>query len=184
VGETKSSRVYLFAFSEPGIPPYVLELIKEAVKAKEISVTDWAMIQREGSGQPQITTDQSVDPGAGRGAMFGGVAGVILAGISGPIGAGAIVAGAAIGAVTAALRDSGVKDDDIKAIAGLMQAGRSGLVVVVPIDDTERFEAFTKLHVEFESVIRRLETDVIEGHTLAQAIEEYREQQGAAQTTT
>ena len=177
MGEPKPTRVYLFAFTEPGIPPYVLSIIKEAEKAKEIAVSDWAMIRPGKDGKPEITTDQSVDPGAGRGGLFGGVAGVVLAGISGPIGAGAIVAGAAIGAVTAALRDSGIKDDDLKSIASLMQEGRSGLVVAVPLDDTQRFDDFTKLHVEFESVIRRVETDVMPGHSLAQAIEEFREQQ-------
>ena len=110
----------MLAFTDPGIPPYILELIKEAAKAKEIAVSDWAMIRPNAEGKAEITTDQSVDPGAGRGGLFGGVAGVVLAGISGPIGVGAIVAGAAIGAVTAALRDSGIKDADLGGIADLM----------------------------------------------------------------
>ena len=139
---------------------------------------DWAMIRPNAEGKAEITTDQSVDPGAGRGGLFGGVAGVVLAGISGPIGAGAIVAGAAIGAVTAALRDSGIKDTDLTAIADLMKEGRSGLVVAVPLDDAQRFEDFMHVHVEFQSVIRRVEADVVPGHSLAQAIEEYQQQQG------
>jgi uncharacterized membrane protein len=180
VGEPKPTRVYLFAFSDAGVPPYILNMIKEADKAKEIAVSDWAMIRRNAEGKPEITTDQSVDPSAGRGGLFGGVAGVVLAGLAGPIGAGAIVAGAAIGAVTAALKDSGIKDDDLKAIASLMNEGRSGLVVAVPLEDTQRFEDFTKLHVEFASVIRRVETDVLPGHSLAQAIDDYREAQPQA----
>ena len=105
------------------------------------------------------------------------LAGIVLAGISGPIGAGAILAGAAIGAVTAALRDSGIKDADLRSIADLMQEGRSGLVVAVPLDDAGRFDDFMHVHVEFQSVIRKVEVDVVPGHSLAQAIEEYQEQQ-------
>jgi uncharacterized membrane protein len=177
MAETKPNRLYLLAFTDAGIPPYVLELIKEAAKAKEITVSDWAMIRRNAAGEPEITTDKSVDPGAARGAGIGGGAGIVLAVISGPIGVGAVVAGAAIGAVTAALRDSGMKDDDLTAISGLMQEGRSGLVVAVPLDDAARFEEFMDYHVEFQSVIRRMEVDVVPGHSLAQAIDEYREQQ-------
>jgi uncharacterized membrane protein len=180
MGEPKPTRVYFFGFTEPGIPPYILSLIKEAEKAKEISVSDWAMIRPNAEGKPEITEDQDVDPGAGRGGLFGGVAGVVLAGISGPIGGAAVVAGAAIGAVTAALRDSGIKDEDLKEIAGQMKEGRSGLVVAVPLEDHQRFDDFTKMHVEFESVIRRVEVDVTPGHSLAQAISEYREQESVA----
>ncbi len=177
MSEPKPSRLYMLAFTDPGIPPYVLELIKEAAKGKEITVSDWAMIRPNAEGTAEITTDQSVDPGAGRGGLFGGAAGIVLAGISGPIGAGAILAGAAIGAVTAALRDSGIEDADLRSIADLMQEGRSGLVVAVPLDDTGRFDDFMHVHVEFESVIRKVEVDVVPGHSLAQAIEEYQEQQ-------
>jgi len=177
MAEPKSNRLYMLAFTDAGIPPYVLDLIKSGVKAKEISVSDWAMIRPDADGKPQISTDQSVDPGKGRGALFGGAAGVVLAGLAGPIGVGAIAAGAAIGAVTAALRDSGIRDDDLRSIAALMKEGRSGLVVAVPLDDAGRFEDFMKLHVEFQSVIRKVQVDVVPGHSLAQAIEEYQEEQ-------
>jgi uncharacterized membrane protein len=180
MAEPKSNRLYMLAFTDAGIPPYVLELIKDGVKGKEITVSDWAMIRRKPDGEAEISTDKSADPGAGRGALFGGAAGVALAALAGPIGFGAVVAGAAIGGVTAALRDSGIKDHDLKAIADLMQEGRSGLVVAVPLDDTERFEGFMELHVEFQSVIRKVEVDVVAGHSLAQAIDEYREQQAQA----
>jgi uncharacterized membrane protein len=182
MAEPKSNRLYMLAFTDAGIPPYLLELIKEGVKAKEITVSDWAMIRHDVGGKTVITEDEAVDPGKGRGAVFGGAAGVVLAGLAGPIGVGAIVAGAAIGAVTAALRDSGIKDDDLRSIAALMKEGRSGLVVAVPLEDAGRFEDFMKVHVEFQSVVRRVQADVVPGHTLAQAIEEYRaEAEQAAQ---
>jgi len=180
MADQKPTRLFLMAFTDAGIPPYVLELIKEANKEKQLTISDWAMITRQPGQEPKITTDQSVDPGAKRGAGFGGLAGVVLAGISGPIGVGAIVAGAAIGAVTAALKDSGMKDGDLNGISGLIAEGRSGLIVAVPLEDADAFEAFRKRNVEFESVIRHIEVDITPDHSLAQAIEEYRAQQQAA----
>jgi uncharacterized membrane protein len=173
----KPTRLFLMAFTDSGIPPYVLQLIKEAAKDKQLVISDWAMIQHDAGTEPKITTDQAVDPGAGRGAGFGGLAGLVLAGIAGPIGVGAVAAGAAIGAVTAGLKDSGLKDGDLKAISGLMAEGRSGLIVAVPLENADAFEAFTKHHVEFESVIRRVQVDITPGHSLAQAIEEYKAHQ-------
>jgi uncharacterized membrane protein len=176
MAETKPNRLYLLAFTDAGIPPYILDLIKKGAKNKEIAVSDWAMIRPNAAGKPEITTDKSVDPGAARGAGIGGGAGLVLAAVLGPVGVGAVVAGAAIGAVTAALKDGGIKDDDLKAISGLMKEGRSGLVVAVPLDDARSFEEFMDIHVEFQSVIRRMQVDVVPGHSLAQAIDEYREQ--------
>ena len=48
-----------------------------------------------------------------------------IAVISGPIGVGAVAAGAAIGAVSAALKDSGLKDKDLESMSHLM-ASRPG----------------------------------------------------------
>jgi uncharacterized membrane protein len=181
MAEQKPTRLFLMAFTDPGIPPYILSLIQKAAEEKTLTVSDWAMIIREPGQEPKITVDKAVDPDAKRGAGFGGLAGVVLAGLSGPIGVGAIVAGAAVGAVAAALKDSGMKDGDLQGISGLMAEGRSGLIVAVPLEDADRFEAFRKRNVEFESVIRRVEVDITPGHSLAQAIEEYKAEQAAKQ---
>ena len=90
------SRLYRPRLRRARLARYVLQLIKNARDKKELKVTDWSMIVRPVGGEPQITTDKSVDPGAARGAGFGGLAGVVLAGLSGLLGVGAIAAGAAI----------------------------------------------------------------------------------------
>ena len=111
MAEVTRSRLYFLGFAEPDIARYVLELIKNARDKKELTVTDWAMIGRHAGGRAQDHDRQDASIRERRAAAgFGGVAGVVLAGLSGPIGVGAIAAGAAIGAVTAALRDSGLKD--------------------------------------------------------------------------
>jgi uncharacterized membrane protein len=173
MAEPKRSRLYFLGFAEPGVAQYVLEKVKEAVDAKEVVVADWAMINKGEGRNAEITTNKKVDPGAARGAGAGGLAGAVLAGISGPIGVGAIVGGAAIGAITAALKDSGLKDHDLESISNLMAAGRGGLVIAVPLDEADRFEEWMSRTPEFEASDRRQVVDIVPGRTLDDAIEDY-----------
>jgi len=113
------------------------------------------------------------EPPAARGAGFGGMAGVILAGLSGPIGVGAIVGGAAIGAVSAALKDSGLKDKDLDSVSHLMAEGREGLVIVVPLEAADAFQAFMDGNVDFQAADRKLTADIVPGRTLQDAIDNY-----------
>jgi uncharacterized membrane protein len=173
MAEVKRSRLFFLGFPRPGVASYVLDVIKEAKKANEIVVTDWAMIQKPEGGEAKISTDRTVDPGAARGAGVGGIAGVVLAGVLGPIGVGAVVGGAAVGAVTAALRDSGLKDDDLKRVSTLMAEGREGLVIVVPIEEGDRFQAFMDATSDFHAADSKLSVDIVPGRTLQDAIDHY-----------
>jgi len=173
MAEAKQSRIFFLGFPREGVATYVLEVIKEANKAKDITVTDWAMIQKPAGGEVKISTDKKVDPGAARGAGVGGFAGVVLAGVLGPIGVGAVVGGAAIGAVTAALKDSGLKDDDLKRVSTLMADGREGLAIVVPLEEGDRFQAFMDNTTEFHAADRKLSVDIVPGRTLDDAIDNY-----------
>ena len=167
------SRLYFLGFAEADIARYVLQLIKNAVAEKSLTVSDWAMIVRQAGREAEITTDKKVDPGAARGAGFGGLAGIVVAGLSGPIGVGAVVAGAAIGGLTAALKDSGLKDKDLEQVSHLMQEGRSGLVIAVPLDDAEQFETFMGENTEFHAARPKLSYDIIPGRTLQDVIDSY-----------
>jgi uncharacterized membrane protein len=173
VAEPKRNRLFFLGFPRPGVATYVLEVIKEASKAKEIVVTDWAMVQKSEGGAVKITTNKGVDPGATRGAGVGGLAGAVLAGVLGPIGVGAVVGGAAVGAVTAALRDSGLKDKDLEAVSRLMAEGREGLVVVVALEEGDRFQAFMDATTEFHAADRKQSVDIVPGRTLQDAIDRY-----------
>ncbi|HEX5014152.1 MAG TPA: hypothetical protein VFV72_08320 [Candidatus Limnocylindrales bacterium] len=173
MASTKPSRVFFLGFPRAGTATYVLEVIKDAVKAKDIVVTDWAMIQKPAGGDVKITESTKADPGAARGAGAGGLAGAVLSAALGPIAFGAVVGGAAIGAVTAALRDSGMKDRDLNSISDLMAEGREGLVVVVPIDDADRFQAFMDGTTEFHAADRKLTADIDPDNSLQDAIDRY-----------
>jgi uncharacterized membrane protein len=173
MADAKESRLFFLGFPRPGVATYVVELIKDANKAQDIVVTDWAMIQKPAGNEPKITESTKADPGAARGAGAGGLAGVALAAVLGPIGFGAVVGGAAIGAVTAALKDSGLKQKDLDSIADLMAEGREGLVIVVPLEEGDRFQAFMDATTEFHAADRKLSVDIVPGRTLRDAIDEY-----------
>ncbi len=70
---------------------------------------------------------ESKDWGAGRGALVGGVIGIL----AGPIG---ILAGGSIGALASKLRDSGFKNDQLEALGKSMTPGSSATVLEISAD--------------------------------------------------
>lgn len=171
-------RLVFLGFTEEMVARHILELVKEEKDAKAISVADWALVRKSRDGDVRIEGDKSVDPGASRGALVGGGAGMILAAAAGPVGLAAVVAGAAIGAITAGVHDSGMKTKDLEAASELMVEGRTGLVFAIPAADVDRWNEFVARNVEFEAAIRRHEVDITPTSTFADAVQQYREQQG------
>jgi uncharacterized membrane protein len=174
MAEPKRTRLYFMGFNDATVARGVLEELKAGIRTKTIVVEDWALVHKAVGGQLTITTDTSKDPGAGRGAAVGGAAGLVLAVLSGPIGVGAVLGGAAIGGVTAAIRDSGLKTGDIEQVSTFMADGRTGLMIAVPLAEAERFDAYRAADVVFGSADRQHQVDIVPGRTFAQAIEEYR----------
>jgi uncharacterized protein DUF1269 len=72
----------------------------------------------------QVKFVESKDWGAGRGALVGGVIGIL----GGPIG---ILAGGGIGALASKLRDSGFKNDQLEALGRSMTPGSSATVLEI-----------------------------------------------------
>jgi uncharacterized membrane protein len=70
---------------------------------------------------------ESKDWGAGRGALMGGVIGIL----GGPLG---ILAGGGIGALASKLRDSGFKNDQLEALGKSMTPGSSATVLEISDD--------------------------------------------------
>jgi len=177
MAKPKRTRVIALGFADESVAWAVREELKEAIARKAIEVEDYVLIHKDSDGKVTFTTDRSADPGAVRGAAFGGAAGLVLAAISGPIGVGAVVGGAAIGSVTAALKDSGFKSDDLETVSRLMARGRSGLLIAVPLDAADRFEAFEQGNEVLASPDSRYQVDILPGRTFERAIEEYRIQE-------
>ena len=174
MSEPKRTRLVFLGFAEEMVATNVLEVIKGGIDGKEIVVDDWAMVHKAEGGKLTVTTDKKKDPGAVRGGVFGGGVGMILAAISGPVGMGAVAAGAAIGAVTAAIRDSGFKGDEIEEVSHLMADGRTGIMVGFPLEEAARWDEFVANHVEFESPDKRHTVDIVPGRSFEEALEEYR----------
>jgi uncharacterized membrane protein len=99
-------------------------------------VGNTAVLHVKPDGTPKFV--ESKDWGAGRGALLGGVIGVI----GGPIG---VIAGGSIGALAAKLRDSGFKNDQLAALGKTL--GPNGSAVVVEIAPDAVDKATQILHV-------------------------------------
>jgi uncharacterized membrane protein len=174
MAEPKRTRLYFFGFAEEMVARTVLEVIKNGKSKKEIVVDDWAMVHKAPGGKLTITNDKSTDPGAARGAVAGGAAGLVLAALAGPVGLGAVAGAAAIGAVTAAIRDSGFKNDDIESVSRFMADGRTGIMVATPLADAPKFDEFISQHPEFEASDRKHQADIVPGRDFERALDEYR----------
>ena len=176
--ETTAERKHLFVLGYPdaaGAEAGAASLA-ELERSKYLAVRDYAVISKARDGKLAIAEDKRADHGAGHGAVVGGVAGGILAVLSGPIGVGAVVAGAGIGAVTSALHDTGFRQDDLKEVGRLMEGDRAVLLVAVAPADTDRMREAIGDLPELKAADRHWEADVSPDskNVLRDAIEQWR----------
>jgi uncharacterized membrane protein len=96
---------------------------------------------------------ESKDWGAGRGALLGGVIGII----GGPLG---IVAGGSIGALASKLRDSGFKNDQLEQLGKSLGPNSSAVVLEIAPDAVPIVEQLLKTLGAQEVVVEDLDTNV------------------------
>ena len=100
-------------------------------KSNELQMHDAVFIQRDADGTSHVTETTDVTPG--RGALGGGVWGLLLGTLfGGPI--GGLIAGAATaggGALYAKLVDTGIKDSTVAQLRTTVPPGRTGLALLV-----------------------------------------------------
>lgn len=179
MGEPKRTRIAFLGFEQEAQAQAALAAILDARKRQEIVVEDWVLLHKE-HGEVTMANDKSADPGPARGAVAGGVLGAVLAVVSGPIGIAAVAGGAAIGAITAAVKDGGLKNDDIDTVARFMQDGRTGLMIAVPLAEAGAWDAFTAASAAVLDVaVKRHQVDIVPGRTFEQAVREYVAQEEA-----
>ena len=179
MSEPKHTRLQFLGFTDEMLARTVWEVIKEGQHAKKITIEDVVLVHKAVGGKVTITNDMKRDPGAVRGGVVGGTAGLFLATLLGPVGLGAVAAGAAIGAVTSAVKDSGLRNDDIKEVSKLMADGRSGLMIAMPLDASDAWDAFVAENPEFHSSDKQHRVDIVPGRDFETALEEYRENEEA-----
>ncbi|HEX6762242.1 MAG TPA: DUF1269 domain-containing protein [Gaiellaceae bacterium] len=102
-------------------------------------------------GTPKFT--ESKDWGAGRGALLGGVIGIL----GGPLG---IIAGGGIGAMAAKLRDSGFKNDQLEQLGKSLGPGHSAVVVEIESDAVDTAKALAKALGSSNEIIEQVDSSV------------------------
>jgi uncharacterized membrane protein len=96
---------------------------------------------------------ESKDWGAGRGALLGGVIGII----GGPIG---VLAGGSVGALASKLRDSGFKNDQLEQLGKSLMPNGSAVVLEIAADAVPTAEQVLKTLGAQEVVVEDVDTNV------------------------
>jgi uncharacterized membrane protein len=128
-----------------------LQALKQAIKRKEISMLNAAILVKTEDGK--VSLKEVEDVGSKRGALFGAISGGLIGLLGGPVGAviGA-VAGAASGSVAARWLDMGFPDDYLKKVQASLQPGSSALLVLV---EQEQVEKVAQVLAKFEGELLR-----------------------------
>ena len=96
---------------------------------------------------------ESKDWGAGRGALLGGVIGII----GGPLG---VLAGGSIGALAAKLRDSGFKNDQLEQLGKSLGPNSSAVVVEIASDAVDTAKQLLEPLGTKEVVVEEIDSNV------------------------
>jgi uncharacterized membrane protein len=130
-----------------------LQVLKQAIKQKEISILNAAVLVKTADGR--VSLKEVEDVGSKQGALFGAISGGLIGLIGGPVGVviGA-VAGAASGSAAARWLDMGFPDEYLKKVQANLQPGRSALLVLL---EQEQVEKVTQVLSEFGGELLRQE---------------------------
>ncbi len=109
----------------------MLKTLQDLQNDDFIELLDAVTVVRDSAGNVQV--DQPLEVGPGKGAAFGALTGTIVGLLGGPGGAlVGLVSGAVTGGTAAALMESGLPQDDIKAMAiDELRPGESALAVYI-----------------------------------------------------
>lgn len=107
----------------------ILDMLESMHHALTIDLEDAVMLTREADGKIKTheTTDVSTRKGAKRGLIAGGILGVIFP----PSLIATALAAGGIGAIWGKIKDSGVKNDDIKELAESLTGDQAAIIVLV-----------------------------------------------------
>ena len=140
MNETQNLKLVVATFADEAGAARALAAIVPGVGAEKIGQA--AIVSKEYEGRIRFheTAHTSVGEGAAEGAGIGVCVGILALFVT-PLGLLGLPIGAAIGALVAKLRDTGFEDDDLRAMARDLDAGRSALVATMDpreVDTAER----------------------------------------------
>jgi uncharacterized membrane protein len=160
MGNDERKHLFVLGYPDHAAAESAVNELHELQRDQFLEVKDWAIVAKAPGGGLSVTESKDADPGARRGAVTGGLGAAFIALAATPIGAGAIVAGAGIGAIAGKLRDSGFKGNDLEEVGRLMQDGRAVLLLAVRPEDTDRLRGALDDIPELKAADRRWEADV------------------------
>ena len=175
MGSTEDRYLFVLGFPEAALAEAAIREIGNLGWNNNLKVIDWAIVTKSPDGKVTTRENTSKDPGAARGAVAGGIAGALIA-LTGPVGLAAVAASAGIGAVTAALHDSGFKNEDLRSVASLMKDGRTVLILTVDSVYRDRLRMALTDVPELVAADQAIESPVdgSTGNQLREAVEQYR----------
>jgi uncharacterized membrane protein len=124
----KNLQVFIAVFDNEYEAKEALKDFKQMEKDHSIDLVDGAVIVRDAEGKVKFeeTADPSAKKWAGRGAIAGGLVGLIFP----PSLIATAVVGGGAGAIWGKIRDKGFKDEDLKEIGEQMDPGSSAIIAV------------------------------------------------------
>lgn len=121
-------QVVIAAFRDEQSANKVLEELKQAKKQGLIEIRDAAVLTKDMQGKLHIKDTK--DWGFGKGALAGGVVGVVAGLLAGPVGWG-LLGGALIGGVAAKMADGGFDNKRLEQLGAKLTPGSSAIVAVI-----------------------------------------------------
>ncbi|MGF1506878.1 MAG: DUF1269 domain-containing protein [Anaerolineae bacterium] len=122
-------QVVAVQFEQEDTAKHILKELRALKREGMIRLIDVAVLEKDEDGN--VSLKETADPDARQGALFGAVVGGLVGLIGGPVGGAAGAAlGAATGGVTAARIDSGLNDEDLKALMDDVPPGSSAVVAI------------------------------------------------------
>src|SRR3954449_4487601 len=144
----KTLEVFVAVYSDETSAGVALRDLKDMEHARSIELIDAALVVRDTEGKVHYeeTADPSGKKWAKRGAIAGGLVGLIF---PPSIVVGAVVGGGG-GGIWGKIRDKGFKDDDLKSIGESLPPGSSAIIAVAEDHVVSRLEAGLKGYAKIE----------------------------------
>jgi uncharacterized membrane protein len=121
-------QVIVAAFQDENAANAVLKELQDAKKQGLIEIRDAAVLTKDPDGKLHIKDTK--DWGFGKGAMAGGVVGIVAGLLAGPVGWG-LLGGALIGGVAAKMADGGFDNKRLEQLGASLKPGSSAIVAVI-----------------------------------------------------
>ena len=124
---TSHQLVVIATFEDEATAADALQVMQEAHREEQLTFKAYAVARRDA--ENKLHVQETGDPGGIAGVVSGGALEAALGLLAGPIGLAALT-GAVAGGAAMKLRDTGVKNDDIRAAGDSLKSGMAAVLVL------------------------------------------------------